>query len=186
MTNRLARAFGGCFAMVAACVAAVASQAQASNAVRISQVYGGGGNSGASYTNDFVELFNASSSPVNIGGWVLTYASAIGSFGGSTQLIPAGTVIQPYRYYLIQLASGGAVGSALPTADLTGSINLSGTAGNIALITSAQTGSSNACSTLAAILVAEVGSGELANRPALSLLAWLADLDAKGCLAHWS
>ena len=149
--------------MVAACVAAVASQAQASNAVRISQVYGGGGNSGASYTNDFVELFNASSSPVNIGGWVLTYASATGSFGGSTQLIPAGTVIQPYRYYLIQLASGGAVGSALPTADLTGSINLSGTVGNIALITSAQTGSSNACSTLDAILVDKIGFGSTAN-----------------------
>ena len=149
--------------MVAACVAAVASQAQASNAVRISQVYGGGGNAGAPYTNDFVELFNASSSPVNIGGWVLTYASATGSFGGTTLAIPAGTVIQPYRYYLIQLASGGAVGSALPTADLTGSINLSGTAGNIALITSAQTGSSNACSTLAAILVDKIGFGSTAN-----------------------
>ena len=34
----------------------------------ISQVYGGGGNSGATYTHDFVELFNRGNSAVNING----------------------------------------------------------------------------------------------------------------------
>lgn len=35
--------------------------------VVISQVYGGGGNSGATYTNDFIELFNRSAEAVAIG-----------------------------------------------------------------------------------------------------------------------
>src|SRR5204863_6052271 len=31
----------------------------------ISQIYGGGGNSGATFKNDFVELYNPTASPVN-------------------------------------------------------------------------------------------------------------------------
>jgi hypothetical protein len=42
--------------------------------VVISQVYGGGGNSGATYQNDFVELYNRSSSPVSLTGWSINYA----------------------------------------------------------------------------------------------------------------
>jgi hypothetical protein len=34
--------------------------------VAISQVYGGGGNAGATFTNDFVELRNTSSAPVDL------------------------------------------------------------------------------------------------------------------------
>ena len=45
----------------------------------ISQVYGGGGNSGATYTNDFVELFNAGSAAVDLSGFSLQYASATGT-----------------------------------------------------------------------------------------------------------
>jgi uncharacterized protein len=45
----------------------------------ISQVYGGGGNSGAPYTHDFIELFNRSSEPVSLAGWSVQYASATGS-----------------------------------------------------------------------------------------------------------
>ena len=32
----------------------------------ISQVYGGGGNASATYTHDFIELFNRGTAPVNI------------------------------------------------------------------------------------------------------------------------
>lgn len=47
-----------------------ARQAQAvSPDIVISQVYGGGGNSGATYTNDFIELFNRGISPVSLAGW---------------------------------------------------------------------------------------------------------------------
>src|SRR4029453_4917170 len=47
--------------------------------VTISQVYGGGGNTGATYSNDYVELYNLSAAPVNITGWTLQYASSTGN-----------------------------------------------------------------------------------------------------------
>jgi hypothetical protein len=47
--------------------------------VAISQVYGGGGNLSAPFQNDFVELFNRTSSPVPVDGWSIQYASATGT-----------------------------------------------------------------------------------------------------------
>src|SRR5262249_3049522 len=43
----------------------ITSPVPAPTSVKISQVYGGGGNSGATYKNDFIELFNQSTSPVD-------------------------------------------------------------------------------------------------------------------------
>jgi hypothetical protein len=102
------------------------------SAVVISQVYGGGGNSGATYKNDFIELHNRSGSPQAIGGWSVQYASASGTTWSATP-IPAGTLLAAGAYYLIQLASGGTPGIALPTPDATGTTNMSGTAGKVAL-----------------------------------------------------
>jgi hypothetical protein len=160
VTNRFARAFRGCLAVVAACFAVlVAGEARGANAVRISQVYGGGGNGGAVYQNDFVELFNASNAPVSIGGWSLSYASATGTFNG-TLVLPAGATIAPNGYYLIQLASAGAVGVALPTPDATGTLGLSATVGNVVLTTGA-VANATACASLAGI-VDKVGFGTTA------------------------
>jgi hypothetical protein len=47
--------------------------------VVISQVYGGGGNSGATYENDFVELFNPTDAPVTVAGWSVQYVSSTGT-----------------------------------------------------------------------------------------------------------
>ena len=47
--------------------------------VVISQVYGGGGNSGGDYTNDYVELFNRGTATVSLDGWSVQYASAAGT-----------------------------------------------------------------------------------------------------------
>src|SRR6266849_1682948 len=41
----------------------------------ISQVYGGGGNSGAPYANDFIELFNRGTTTVSLAGWSVQYTS---------------------------------------------------------------------------------------------------------------
>jgi len=41
----------------------------ASPDIVISQVYGGGGNSGAPLTNDFIELFNRGAASVDLAGW---------------------------------------------------------------------------------------------------------------------
>ncbi len=103
-------------------------------AVVISQIFAAGGNSGAPFRNDFVELFNRSDAPVSIAGWSLQYATASGS---SWQKVDLNATVAPGQYYLIQLASGGANGAALPAADASGAIGLSSSAGKIALVNNA-------------------------------------------------
>ncbi len=97
----------------------------------VSQVYAGGGNSGASFTNDFVELFNGGASPVDLSAWTVQYASAAST---SWQVTALGGSIQPGHYYLVQLASSAAVGSPLPAPDATGSTNLANTGGKVAIV----------------------------------------------------
>lgn len=99
--------------------------------VTISQVYGGGGNTGATYTNDFVELHNPGINTVNLTGWAIQYASATGTTWGVSSL--PSIVISPGGYILIQLASGGANGVPLPVADAMSALNMSGTSGKVVL-----------------------------------------------------
>ena len=100
----------------------------------ISQVYGGGGNAGATYRNDYVELFNRGAAPVDITGWSLQYAAATGS-GWDFNKQPLAGTIAPGEYYLISLASGGANGAPLPTANVSGGlINMAAASGKIALV----------------------------------------------------
>lgn len=97
--------------------------------VVISQAYGGGGNSGAPFRNDFVELFNRGTTAQTLDGWSIQYASA----GGSTwQSVALNGTIVPGGYFLIQLA-GGANGTNLPAPDGSGSLSLGASAGKIAL-----------------------------------------------------
>jgi hypothetical protein len=100
----------------------------------IGELYASGGNSGAAYANDYVELFNRGAATVAIDGWTLQYASAAGATWQQTALagsIPAG------GRYLVQLASGGANGGAIPTADATGTSNLAATGGKVAIVNAA-------------------------------------------------
>ncbi|MER2560656.1 MAG: lamin tail domain-containing protein, partial [Myxococcaceae bacterium] len=105
-----------------------------SPAVTISQVYGGGGNTGAPYTNDFVELRNRTANPVNLAGLSLQYQSSTGTTWNVSATLTGS--IPANGYFLVQLA-GGANGVALPTADLVVTAspqNLSGTVGKVALV----------------------------------------------------
>ena len=120
-------------ALLLAAAFAVPAVLASTQGVVISQVYGGGGNTGATIKNDFIELFNASATAVNIGGWSVQYASSTGT-SWSTTAIPAGTTLQPGRYLLIA-ESAGAGGTAL-TGDVTGSLALSATTGKVALVSS--------------------------------------------------
>jgi len=145
-------------------VAAGPAAATSSTGVVINEVYGGGGNSGAVLTNDFIELYNSGTTAVNLAGWSVQYKSATSTaaFSGVTSLTGS---IAPGKTFLIQEASGGSTGAALPvTPDVTGSVNLSATAGVVALVNG--TTALN-CSTDAACVAAGaqdlVGFGSTAN-----------------------
>src|SRR5262245_54317718 len=101
--------------------------------VVISQLYGGGGNNNATFTNDYVELYNPTDATVTITGWSLQYTSAAGTTW--TNIQPIGGAIAPGEYYLVSLASGGANGAPLPVApNISGGINMAAGAGKIALV----------------------------------------------------
>ncbi len=116
--------------------------------VRISQVYGGGGNAGAPFTHDFVELFNPGPTAVDLADWSIQYTSAAGS--SWTNITPLTGTIGPGQYFLVRGAAGNSCGGApcgdpLPvTPDITGTINLAATNGKVALVNTT-TALSGAC-----------------------------------------
>lgn len=140
-----------------------------SSGLVISQVYGGGGNSGAPYTHDFVEIYNGSSSSRSVGGLSIQYASATGTghFGANTgQLTELPTIdLAPGGYFLVQMA-GGPAGAPLPIPDFIDAtpINMAASAGKVALVNGISSlgcnGSSTPCSpTQEARIIDRVGYG---------------------------
>lgn len=120
--------------LTALCAATFALSGTAGAQVVISQVYGGGGNSGAPLRNDFIELYNAGPTAVSLATYSVQYASSTGTTWNRTNL--TGT-LQPGQYYLVQQAAGtNTAAAALPTPDAIGTIALSGTAGKVALVSS--------------------------------------------------
>ena len=69
----------GALGVLALGVAVPPAARAVSTTVVISQVYGGGGNSGAPWHNDYIELFNLGGSAVDLTGWTVQYASAAGT-----------------------------------------------------------------------------------------------------------
>ena len=146
--------------------------AATSSGVVISQVYGAGGNSGATYNQDFVELFNRGTSSVSLAGWSIQYASSTGTgnFGATTsQITPLSGSIAPGQYILVGEA-GGANGIALPAVDITDAtpISMAAGAGKVALVNTTTllgcNGSSTPCSPAAlATIVDLVGYGTGTN-----------------------
>jgi len=128
---------------------------QSANGVVVSQVYGGGGNSGSLYTNDFIELFNGGLTPVVLTNWSVQYANATGNTWQVSVL--TGTVtLTPGQYYLVQEARGAGGTLALPAPDNIGSIALSATAGKVALVNNATPilcgGTPGSCSALPSVI----------------------------------
>jgi hypothetical protein len=121
-------------ALAAAAVTLVPLARAASPDAVISQVYAGGGNTGATYTNDFVELFNRGGAAVDLTGWTIQYASAAST---SWQLTTLSGTLAPGRHYLVQLGSTAAVGAALPAPDASGTTNLAASGGKVALVRTA-------------------------------------------------
>ncbi|MEK7409413.1 MAG: lamin tail domain-containing protein, partial [Acidobacteriota bacterium] len=140
----------------------LAALGAAAQNVVISQIYGGGGNTGATLRNDFIELFNRGPASVDVTGWSVQYAS---STGDTWQVTPLTGSIAPGQYYLIQQAQGAGGSVNLPAPDTTGSIPMSATAGKVALV-SDSTPLSGAAPTGARIVDLVVYSG-LSNATAL-------------------
>jgi predicted extracellular nuclease len=128
---RLAVVVGALFALVGP------ANALASGNLDISQVYGGGGNASATYTHDFIELFNRGTASEPLAGFSLQYASATGNFGSNSgQLTELSGSLAPGQYLLVQEAQGAGGTTPLPApfiSDLT-PIAMSATAGKVALV----------------------------------------------------
>ncbi len=112
------------------------SQPAVSTSIVISQLYGGGGNTGATYQNDYVELLNISAATINLSTYSLQYASAASAFTTTNVNTLTGS-IAPGQYYLIKLNSNAAIGALLPTPDYTGTLALSNNNGKVALVSGA-------------------------------------------------
>ncbi|MBW4084931.1 S-layer homology domain-containing protein [Paenibacillus sp. S150] len=102
----------------------------------ISQVYGGGGNTGATYKNDFIELYNPTAAAIDLTGWKVRYASSSGDF--SDQLTtPLSGSIPAGGFYLIQEAAGSGGTAELPAPDLVAAgdavLSMAGASGKVEL-----------------------------------------------------
>ncbi|MEO7368405.1 MAG: DNA/RNA non-specific endonuclease [Gemmatimonadaceae bacterium] len=127
--------------------------------VVISQIYGGGGNSGAPYTNDYIELFNRGTEAANLTGYTVQYTSSTGT---SWQATPLSGMLLPGHYYLVQENAGAGTPGPIPTPDATGTISMAGTAGKVLLATGGATTAGISCPTGGNILD-HVGYGAASN-----------------------
>ncbi len=111
-----------------------ASAADASAPVVINEVYGGGGNTGATLQHDFVELFNTSTAPVDLSTWSVQYASATGM---SWQVTPLSGALPAGASYVVREGAGANTAATPVTGDATGTIAMSSTSGKVALVSNA-------------------------------------------------
>jgi uncharacterized protein len=127
-------ALAGLAFAIASLGGATPGAAAPSSGIVVNEVYGGGGNSGATYTNDFIELTNRGSAPVSVDGWSVQYHS--GGATGAWQVTPLSGSIAPGAIYLVAEAQGMGGTQPLPTPQATGTIGMSGTAGTVAVVNS--------------------------------------------------
>ncbi|HET6842310.1 MAG TPA: PxKF domain-containing protein [Candidatus Angelobacter sp.] len=101
------------------------------NGIVISQIYGGGGNAGSTFKNDFIEIFNADGVTVDLTGWSVQYSPAAAT---TWQVTPLSGSLAPGQYFLIQESQGAGGTTNLPAPNATGTIAMSATAGKVALV----------------------------------------------------
>ena len=129
---RIAAAASGASIAFSVALAMAPSAQAASTSVVISEAYGGGGNSGATYKSDFVELYNLSNTTVDLTGWKVQYWSAAGATPQSTPLTGS---VAPGTSFLVKEADGASTtATPLPTPDVIGTIAMSGTAARVAIV----------------------------------------------------
>ena len=107
--------------------ATTASANPAGTGLVISEAYGGGGNSGATWTNDFVELYNPTSAPISVDGLSIQYRSK-DSTSPASGVTPLSGSVPAGGHYLVAQAAGNGGTKPLPSPDATGSIMMSASA----------------------------------------------------------
>ena len=132
-----------------------------SSGIVVNEVYGGGGNSGATYTSDFIELRNRGTAAVSLDGWSVQYHS--GSATGQWQVTQLSGSIAPGAIYLVAEAAGTGGTQPLPTPQATGTIAMSGTSGTVAVVngTAALTCSDSAACQAASVDLVGYGTAVL-------------------------
>src|SRR5262245_49371136 len=102
--KRLAEAAG--LAVVASSLLLIPSPADANvggTDLVISEAYGGGGNSGATWKNDFVELYNPTDAAISVNGWSVQYRSATGTGAGQVTTLTGS--VPAHGHYLVAEAA---------------------------------------------------------------------------------
>lgn len=120
--------------LVIAGVGAPAAFATPSADAVIAEVYGGGGNSGATLTSDFVELANHGAAAASLAGFSVQYLPGSPSASGTWQVTTLAGNVAPGGRYLVAEAKGSGGTVALPAPDATGTIAMAAGSGTIALV----------------------------------------------------
>lgn len=105
-------------------VCTVAGGGGPSSAIRVNEVMTGMTGAAA---HEFVELVNAGSEPVDVGGYRVVYRSAAGTSDTLLATLPAGTILTPGGHYLL----GGGAYTGPVAADQSFATGLAATAGGI-------------------------------------------------------
>jgi 5'-nucleotidase len=158
MNTSIVTRWGAVAALVLAPLVAVptapASAAPDGKNVVIREVYLNGGSAGASYTNKFVELYNPSTTAIDVSGWSVQYKSSAGTAITSSNVVPLGNhQIGPGKSFLVQGQGNGTTTTPLPTPDVVSTgLNPSGSASAGGVIALSRTSTALAASTPAAML----------------------------------
>ncbi|WP_393062180.1 endonuclease/exonuclease/phosphatase family protein [Streptomyces sp. LN549] len=124
----------GAVAVTLSATALPAAFAAPSSTAVISEVYGGGGNSGATLTRDFIELANAGSAAYDLSGFSVQYLPGAPSAGSLWQVSALTGSVAPGGRYLVAQAAGTGGTVALPAPDATGTVAMSAASGTVALV----------------------------------------------------
>ncbi len=101
------------------------AQSIADSNIRISQIYTRGGEAGATFQNDYIELFNRGNVPVDVSGWSLNISNFAGtppniqiSSSGVKLFSSTGIIINPGSHLLIKFGGNGANGQPIAVSDI--------------------------------------------------------------------
>ncbi|MEO7961353.1 MAG: hypothetical protein ABIR19_07395 [Ginsengibacter sp.] len=97
----------------------------------IAEVYGGGGEVGAVYKNDYIVLFNLSGAPISLDNFGIWYGA---SEEASNPLISLSGIIKANHWFLVKGKADGITGAGLPAADAEAAFDISSTKGIVALV----------------------------------------------------